>query len=456
MFSEDTIAAIATALAPAGINIIRISGPDAFSVCGKIFVSARGKSFDSLASGSATYGFIRDGEDIVDEVYVLKFKAPHTYTCEDVVEIQCHGGILVTKKILSLVLAGGARLAQNGEFTKRAFLNGRIDLSRAEAVMDLIGAESDLSRRNSMRQLRGDLYEAVTQMRDKLLGMCAFIEAALDDPEHIEIEGYREKMIPQVEEIENKLATLLSTFDEGKIIKDGINVVIAGCPNAGKSSLLNALLKEERAIVTDIAGTTRDIICESLDIGGLVLNLSDTAGLRESADTVESIGVERAKRAADEADLVLYVVDSVSGLSETDGQNIREFGPEKVVLIYNKVDLSGSVAFGKDFPDCEKVAISALTGAGTEDLKDLIKSKFLSMGLEPGHDIIVTNARHAQLLTDALRSVRLVLSGARDGVDEDLISIDIMDAYKSLGLITGSEYSDDLADRIFSDFCMGK
>ena len=485
MYTGDTIAAIATALSPAGINIIRISGENAFSVTASLFRSAKGKKFSAIPSGTVSYGFIVFDGEILDEVLMLKMAAPHTYTCEDVTEIHTHGGILVTKRVLEAVLASGARLAESGEFTKRAFLNGRIDLSQAEAVMDVIASGSDLARRNSMKQLRGSLREMIERIRESIILETAHIEAALDDPEHISLDGFIESLFPKVEGIIKELKDLLASFDTGKIIKDGLNVVIAGRPNAGKSSLLNALLKEERAIVTEVAGTTRDTISESLDIGGLILNLTDTAGIRQSGDLVESIGIDRALKAAADAQLILYLIDTPLGVTDEDKENLKSFSNKKVILIYNKDDLvnnaissstndpchdasqasvgEDSLSFDVDEKDKDQffskaccVKISALTGDGIDKLKELIKDMFLSGVLTAGQDMILTNVRHAEHIRDAVRSLELVKSGIESGVDEDLLSIDLMDAYKALGMVTGEEYRDDLADKIFSAFCMGK
>ncbi len=496
MYTGDTIAAIATALSPAGINIIRISGEKAFSVTAGIFRSAKGKDFSKIPSGTLSYGYIEYNGEVIDEVIMLKMAAPQTYTREDVTEIHTHGGILVTKRVLEAVLSGGARLAESGEFTKRAFLNGRIDLSQAEAVMDIIGSGSDLARRNSMKQLRGDLRAKIENIRERIILETAYIEAALDDPEHISLDGFTDSLFPKIGSILKELKELLASFDTGKIVKDGLNVVIAGRPNAGKSSLLNALLKEERAIVTDVAGTTRDTISESLDIGGLVLNLTDTAGIRRSNDAVENIGIDRALKAAAEAQLILYLIDGPLGITDDDRENLEGFVDKKVILIINKDDLvsggapqipgknrtpikpetddlsdknENDMSVFRSESDKEKsascvplscgaptVRISALTGDGIEDLKETIKDMFLSGNVASGQDIMITNVRHARHIGDAVDSLELVLSGIKDGVDEDLLSIDLMDAYKSLGMVTGEEYRDDLADKIFSTFCMGK
>ncbi|MCR5829185.1 MAG: tRNA uridine-5-carboxymethylaminomethyl(34) synthesis GTPase MnmE [Lachnospiraceae bacterium] len=465
MYTGDTIAAIATALSPAGINIIRISGDKAFSVTSSVFRSARGKNFSDIPSGTVTYGFVEYNGEVIDEVMMLKMAAPHTYTREDVTEIHTHGGILVTKRVLEAILAAGARLAESGEFTKRAFLNGRIDLSQAEAVMDIIGSGSDLARKNSMRQLRGDLRAVIDDIREKILQETAYIEAALDDPEHISLDGFIDALCPVVDSVLARLTDLLYSFETGKIIRDGLNVVIAGRPNAGKSSLLNALLKEERAIVTSVAGTTRDTISESLDIGGLILNLTDTAGIRRSDDLVESIGIDRARKAANEAQLILYLIDTPLGITEEDNENLKSFAGKRVILIYNKDDLvvtkdtaenNGSLKLSPDASGFSQVRISALTGDGIEELKAMIKNMFLAGSLESGHDILITNVRHAEHIREAINSLELVRSGIREGVQEDLLSIDLIDAYKALGMITGEEYRDDLADKIFSSFCMGK
>ena len=461
-YIKETIAAICTGLTGSGINIIRISGEEAFAIAGKVFKSVSGKKVDEFGSFSVHYGYIVDNIDnvdkTIDEVLLLKMQAPHSYTREDVIEIDCHGGILVTKRILELILKNGARLAEPGEFTKRAYLNGRIDLSQAEAVIDIINAKSNLALKNSVKQLKGQVKEKIADLRERLISKTAYIEAALDDPEHISLEGFTDTLEGEINSILSEINKLIASSDDGRLINEGINTCILGLPNAGKSSLLNALLNEDRAIVTDIAGTTRDILKETVTFGDVVLNIIDTAGIRDTEDVIEKIGVDRAKKEAENADLILYVVDLNEGLTEKDLEILKEIKDKKIIIVYNKIDLldNNIVDDRSESLALKAVRISSLNGEGIDELKDLIKTLFYSGSITNEEDVIITNERHRELLVSAGQSVRNVSESINAGVSEDFLTIDMMDAYEALGKIIGESVEDDLADRIFKDFCMGK
>lgn len=461
-YIKETIAAICTGLTGSGINIIRISGEEAFAIAGKVFKSVSGKKVDEFGSFSVHYGYIVDNIDnvdkTIDEVLLLKMQAPHSYTREDVIEIDCHGGILVTKRILELILKNGARLAEPGEFTKRAYLNGRIDLSQAEAVIDIINAKSNLALKNSVKQLKGQVKEKIADLRERLISKTAYIEAALDDPEHISLEGFTDILEGEINSILSEINKLIASSDDGRLINEGINTCILGLPNAGKSSLLNALLNEDRAIVTDIAGTTRDILKETVTFGDVVLNIIDTAGIRDTEDVIEKIGVDRAKKEAENADLILYVVDLNEGLTEKDLEILKEIKDKKIIIVYNKIDLldNNIVDDRSESLALKAVRISSLNGEGIDELKDLIKTLFYSGSITNEEDVIITNERHRELLVSAGQSVRNVSESINAGVSEDFLTIDMMDAYEALGKIIGESVEDDLADRIFKDFCMGK
>lgn len=473
----DTIAAISTALSDSGIGIIRISGEDAVTIGDKIFRTPGGKHIlENVESHTIHYGFIYDDNDLIDEVMVSVMKAPKSFTAEDTVEINCHGGVLVMQKILETACKSGARLAEPGEFTKRAFLNGRIDLSRAEAVMDMIHSKNEYAMKASMNQLNGKLSDQIKKLRADLIYEIAFIESALDDPEHFDLNGYPEKLSIKIDEIKEKIDGLLSTFINGKLIKEGISTVILGKPNAGKSSLLNLLVGEERAIVTDIAGTTRDVLQESVRLHGIHLNLIDTAGIRDTEDTVEKIGVERAKKYAFEADLIIYVADTSKDLDESDREILSLIKDKKVIVLLNKTDLESLIDEENIFNEFEKikskekksegvetfkrnfviVRTSTKDGTGISDLEDAIKDMFLSGVIQNNDEIMITNLRHKEALQDAYDSLNLVKKSIEDDMPEDFYSIDLMNAYRSLGLIIGEEVEDDLVEEIFSKFCMGK
>lgn len=468
MFQESTIAAIATGLTDSGIGIIRISGPDAVAVGNCLFRTVSGRaSLIKVESHLLQYGFVVDeNETVLDEVMAVVMKAPRSFTGEDTVEIQCHGGALVMQKILETSLKCGARLAEPGEFTKRAFLNGRIDLSRAEAVMDVIQSRNEYALSSSVRQLRGNLSEAVRQLRGEILYEIAFIEAALDDPEHISLEGYAEKLNEKVMDLLARLEKLLNSADSGRLMKEGISTVILGKPNVGKSSLLNLLVGEERAIVTDIAGTTRDALEEHISLHGIGLNIVDTAGIRDTKDIVEKIGVERARKYAENADLIVYVADSSVPLDENDREILSLIGDKKAVILLNKSDLDSTVSeemlrnlVDEILPERKNISIlrtSTREHIGIEEFENVVKEMFFMGNLSHNSEIIITNLRHKEALQNSHDSLLLVKQSIENGMEEDFYSIDLMNAYKELGKIIGEEVDDDVVEEIFSKFCMGK
>ena len=463
----NTIAAIATALNDSGIAIIRVSGNEAITIVDKVYRSKGKSRLTDYETHTIHYGFIYDGEDLLDEVMVSVFKAPKSYTTEDTVEINCHGGILVVKKLLDLIIRQGARIAEPGEFTKRAFLNGRIDLSRAEAVMDMIHAKNDFALKASVKQIRGSLYQLIKNLRNKILYEIAFIESALDDPEHISLEGYHEKLTEKVDEFIDQVNRLYLSADNGKLLKEGINTVILGKPNAGKSSLMNNLVGEEKAIVTDIAGTTRDIIEERINLSGIGLNIIDTAGIRQTDDLVEKIGVDKAKAYALDADLIIYVVDSSVKLDDSDRNILELIKNKKVIVLLNKIDLPSivnedslkSYFYQETVNSSEElciIRISAKEGNGMDLLAETIKEMFFKGDIQINDEVMLTNLRQKDAIKDALDSLFMVRKSLEDGMSEDFLSIDLMGAYSSLGLVIGEEVGEDVVNEIFSKFCMGK
>ena len=459
MFKEDTIAAITTGISNAGVGIIRISGDRACEITDRVFQAEnKKKKASNMKSYTAAFGKIYDGDDLIDESILLVMKAPHTYTCEDVCELQCHGGIVVLRKILDLVLRNGARAAEPGEFTKRAFLGGRIDMSQAESVMSLINAKNDFAVRTSVDQLQGRLKNTIVNMREKILYNVAFIESALDDPEHYSLDGFPDKLRMIIDDILIQVERLINTFDNGKILSEGINTVIVGKPNAGKSSLLNMFVGEDRAIVTDMAGTTRDTLSEIVNVRGITLNIIDTAGIRETDDLVEKIGVDKAIKSVDKADLVLYVVDGSVELDENDQKIIEKIRDKNVIVIINKSDLE--IKIERDaicrYIDAEVIQLSAMTGDGSEELYDMLNKMFFEGSLSYNDQLYITNARHKNELVCTKNALEKVIESIDMGMEEDFFSIDMMDAYEHLGLIIGETARDDLADKIFKDFCMGK
>ena len=391
---------------------------------------------------------------------VSVMKKPNSFTTEDTVEINCHGGILVMNRILELVIKNGARLAQPGEFTKRAFLNGRIDLSKAEAVMDIISSKNDTALKSSVKQLRGSVYEKINDLRKAIIYDIAFIESALDDPEHISLDGYPQELSIKIADLINDVDKLLSTAENGKMITEGINTVIVGKPNAGKSSLLNILAGEEKAIVTDIAGTTRDILEENIILHGINLHVIDTAGIRSTEDIIEKIGVEKAKKYSQDADLIIYVVDSSVPLDENDYDIINMIQNKKCIILFNKSDLISKVSLEeiKNLLDKNVIIIKTSTkeNTGIEDFEDAVKKLFFNGEIYFEDEIMITNLRHKEALQETLESLIQVKKSLEAGMPEDFYSIDLMNAYSSLGKIIGEEVSDDLVNEIFSKFCMGK
>lgn len=456
---NDTIAAVATAMTASGIGIIRISGPDSRVITGKIYRSKGGKKkIEDIPTHTINYGFIWDGEEMIDEVLVMVMDGPRSYTGEDTVEIDCHGGVLAMKRVLETVVKYGARPAEPGEFTKRAFLNGRIDLSQAEAVIDVINAKNEYALKSSVSQLRGTVQKVIREIREQILYQIAYIESALDDPEHISIDGYGEHLKEETESIKEKIDRLLDTVKEGKLMKEGIKTVIVGKPNAGKSSLLNILVGEERAIVTDIAGTTRDILEETIVLHGISLRMIDTAGIRNTEDVVEKIGVGKAIEYAKDADLVLYVVDASIPLDENDREIIKLLEDKKAVIILNKTDLKQVVEESdlRELAAHPVVSISAKEEEGIDRLEQQIKEMFFEGNLTFNDEIYITNVRHKAALEEAKRSILLVEDSIEMGMPEDFYSIDLMNAYEALGSIIGEAVGEDLVNEIFSKFCTGK
>lgn len=455
----DTIAAISTGMAPSGIGKVRMSGNMAIDIANRIFRSPNGKkSLKNVQSHTIHYGYIYDGNQMIDEVLVLVMKAPKTYTTEDVVEIDCHGGIVVMKKILETVIKYGARPAEPGEFTKRAFLNGRMDLSQAEAVIDIIHSSNEYALNTSLHQLQGNLLKQIKEVRKSIIGSIAFIEAALDDPEHIQAEGYGQILKGQVQENIDILNQLLASCDNGRLLKEGIKTVILGKPNAGKSSLLNYLSGAERAIVTDIAGTTRDVLEETVQIGGILLNVLDTAGIRDTEDKVEKIGVEKAKAFAAESDLIVYVVDGSTTLDANDIEILELIRDKKTIILLNKVDLNLKTTREMLEAKVEHpvIEVSVRDGIGLEAFSQMIKDMFFEGKLAFNDQIYITNIRHKTAIQEGLDSLKMVLQSIEADMPEDFFSIDLMNAYEVLGSIIGESVGEDLVNTIFSDFCMGK
>ena len=454
---KDTIAAISTGMTNSGIGIVRISGEEAFDIADRIY-KGRNKITES-ESHTIHYGHIIDGEETIDEVLVMVMRAPRTFTGEDTVEINCHGGTFVLKRVLETVLKNGARAAEPGEFTKRAFLNGKMDLSQAEAVIDVINSENEYALQSSISQLKGNIKNKINDIRKKIIYHTAFIESALDDPEHISVDGYGETLKSEAEKIIDELEILIRSADNGRVMKEGINTVIVGKPNAGKSSLLNVLSGHERAIVTDIEGTTRDILEEQINLGGLSLNVIDTAGIRTTDDVIEKIGVDRAWEYAMNADLIIYVVDASKELDENDDKILDLIRNKNTIILLNKSDLDTVVTAGmmkERAGNIPVISVSAKEEQGIRELEEMVKEMFLKGEISFNDQIYITNVRQKNALSDALESMKKVIQSIDDGMPEDFYSIDLMDAYESLGSITGESVGEDLVNEIFSKFCMGK
>ena len=474
--NDDTICAISTGLTPSGCGIIRISGNDTKNIVSSIFVNKNKQPKNIEDSHKVYYGFIYDKEndDILDEVSLITMYAPKSYTKEDVIEIQAHGGLLILKNILSLLCKKGCRIADSGEFTKRAFLNGRIDLSEAESVADIILSQNNYARIAAFKILNGALQDSIKKYREQILEATAYIEACLDDPEHMSIDNYKFTLIKILKNINNDLEKLILNFDNGKLIREGIDTAIIGKPNVGKSSFLNCLLNEDRAIVSDIAGTTRDTIKETINLKGITLNIIDTAGIRkeENLDEIERIGIKKATTIADSANLVILVLDNSADFNDNDNNLLYRYVGKKLIIILNKVDLNNSTDkkiflenFFKDLSKKKNLAenfcppilfFSAKNKIGLNELEDTIEKMFFENKLDFNNEIFISNERQLSSLKNALSSLKNVLSSIENNMPEDLLTIDLMDGYTHLSNILGEEINDDLINEIFSKFCMGK
>ena len=466
---EKTIVGIASA-AGGGIGIIRVSGSESMKIVDSIFHPGKFNNEENEAlidksylqqqkSHTIHYGFIIDGNnEVVDEVMVSVMKAPATYTREDVVEINCHGGNYILQRVMQLLLEKGAFLVEPGEFTKRAFLNGRIDLSQAEAVMKMISSKNEFALQSAVKQLEGSVSKYIQQIREQILYEMGRIESALDDPEHYDLTGYSDELFDKTEQQIVSLQRLLDRFENGRMKSEGINTVIVGKPNAGKSSLMNILLDEDRAIVTDIAGTTRDALQESVRLGGLMLNLIDTAGIHNTEDTVEKIGVDRAKQYIEQADFILFVVDGSEEWSDEDEQIIPLIAQKKGVILLNKADLKAKVSeqLLKDKLSWDTIAFSNETQQGLQQLEQYITDKFERGDLQFNDQICLTSIRHKNAVMQAVNALHRVEQSIKDGMPEDFFTIDLMEAYQQLGLINGDTATEDLVNKIFEEFCMGK
>ena len=462
----ETIAAIATSLSESGISIIRISGEDAAFVADKIIVTKNGLKVSEFKSHTIHYAHVMDGENVIDEVMVSYMKGPYSFTAENTVEINCHGGVLITKKVLQLVLRSGARLAYPGEFTKRAFLNGRIDLTKAEAIMDIIHADNEFALQVGMKQLKGSVSKKIASIREKLIYEIAFIESALDDPEHISLEGYPDQLNDKLEIILKELIKMEESAENGKMIKNGINTVIVGKPNAGKSSFLNFLLGEDKAIVTDIAGTTRDALEDFVRIQDISFRVIDTAGIRKTEDVVEKIGVKKAIDYSKDADLLLYIIDSSVKLDENDEDIMKMSVGKKMIILLNKSDLEPVIevdeienkltGYSHKNEDIRFLKISAKEKAGMDEFENLVKEMFFSGEIKIQDEVMITSMRQKENISDAIESLKLVMNSIEMCMPEDFLTIDLMSAYESLGKIIGEEIEEDLVNEIFSKFCMGK
>jgi tRNA modification GTPase len=456
---NDTIAAISTAIGEGGIGIVRLSGDKSLEIASKVFKSAKGKDIKEMRSYSMAYGYIVDPEtnEIIDEVILSYMKAPNTYTREDIVEINCHGGVLAVRKVLSVVLKSGARLAEPGEFTKRAFLNGRIDLSQAEAVIDLIRAKTDDSLNLAVNQLKGKLSEKINSLMDKLLGCLAHIEATVDFPEDDVDELVVNKLVSDLQFIVSEIDYLIKNAESGKIFREGLRTTIVGKPNVGKSSLLNALLEEKRAIVTDIPGTTRDVIEEYINIDGVPIVLVDTAGIRKTDDIVENIGVEKSKEYLQNADLILFMLDASRPLEKEDEEIIDLIKGKNVIAILNKMDLPTAIDVDYIKGRFKHVVNASVKKEhGIDEIKKAIVDLVFEGRVSSKNEILVTNVRHKDALVKAKESIIKGIETIKSGLPLDLASVELKDSYLKLGEITGNTVAEDIIDRIFCDFCIGK
>lgn len=460
MSDQETIAAIATSSQNGSISVIRVSGEEAFSLVSQIFCDGKGNpmNLNQFQTHTIQYGFIYDGEKRIDEVLVLLMRGPRSYTAEDVVEIHCHGGHYICQVILNLLISKGVRAAEPGEFTKRAFLNGRLDLSQAEAVMDVIQSKSEIALENSIQQLKGAVRKKIEFLRNIILEDVAYLEAALDDPEHISLDDFSENIAGHVEHLLRETNHLIENCNNGRIIREGIHTVIAGKPNVGKSSLLNCMLRENRAIVTDVPGTTRDTLEEDVVIGNTLLHLIDTAGIHETENKVESIGIEKTKESLQKADFVIVVLDASEKLSQEDREIFSLSSGCPGVVLLNKTDLPQKLMSEEiqSFTEKEIISFSAVTGEGLEQLEEIINQQFIEQKIETNNELYITNARQKEALFQTRESLQKVKESIELGMPEDLYAIDLTDAYESLGKIIGETIEEDIIEKIFKDFCMGK
>lgn len=459
MRQTDTITAIATSSTNGGISVIRISGEDSLKIIDKIFQSKNGKKqLSKEKSHTIHYGFICDEGKVIDEVIVLLMMEPNSYTKEDVVEIDCHGGALTAKTILEVIIKNGARIAEPGEFTKRAFLNGRIDLTQAEAVIDIINAKNKYALESSISQLRGSTKNCIISIREKMVKDIAYIEAALDDPEHISLDGFAEELKEKVEGYLSRCEHLLENSENGRIIKEGIKTVIVGKPNVGKSSLMNVLLRQDRAIVTEIPGTTRDVLEEEVRIGEVTLRIMDTAGIRKTEDKVEKIGIDRAKSLTKEADCIIAVFDASTELDENDREILEEIKDRKGIILLNKSDLQPKTdeKIINSFTDKIVISFSAKEKEGLEKLEEYLQQLFYENEISFNDEVYISSMRQKEALLDTVQSLQQVLEGIEMGMSEDFLTIDLVNAYEALGKIVGETIEDDIVDTIFREFCMGK
>lgn len=458
---DNTIAAISTAMGTGGIAIIRVVGEDAFNIVDKIFkFKNKSKNFNNIDTHTINYGYIYDEDEFIDEVLVSIMKAPNTFTKEDTVEINCHGGIIPTKKILELVLKMGARLAEPGEFTKRAFLNGRIDLSQAESVMDIINSKTEISLKNAVSQLQGNLSEEIDEIREIIVEIIANLEVSIDYPEEEDIDNVNYKEVQQkLNKVNKKIKELIETADTGKILKKGIKTAIVGRPNVGKSSLMNQLLKENRAIVTEIAGTTRDTLEEEINLKGIPLTIIDTAGIRDTEDIVEKIGVDRSKEYINKADLIFVVLDASEKLKKEDIEILKRVKDRNTIAVINKIDLDKKICH-TDVSEYIKsdriVEISALKKKGIGNLENMLKEMFFDGKITFDQNIIITNSRHKNCLIKAKKDINEALKGIENNLEEDFLVIDLKNAYSNLGEIIGKSINDNIINEIFERFCLGK
>lgn len=455
----DTIAAISTAYGISGIGIIRISGEEAINIAEKIFKSKSGKTLKEFSQRRLNYGWIvnPNNDEIIDEVLAVYMKKPHTYTKEDIVEINCHGGVVAMRKILDIILEFDCRLADKGEFTKRAFLNGRLDLTQAESIMDIVSSKTEKSMSISMNQLQGRLSRELNEIIDTLIGLKAHLEVNIDFPEYDEEELTKEKIKFTAENIVERVTKLIDSADTGKIFKEGINTLILGKPNVGKSSLMNFLLNENRSIVTEVPGTTRDTIEEFVNLAGVPLNIIDTAGIRYTDDLVEKIGVQRAIDKIEESDLILMIFDASKKLEEDDNIILKNIKNKKTIYLLNKTDLESKIDL-KDYENIEReiIKISLLKNEGLEEIEKRVKDEFLSGKINVNSDVIVTNTRHKDLLKKSKKTLEELLTSIEQGLSLECLEVDINDTIHHLGEITGTTVSENVMDRIFSEFCIGK